>query len=119
MALPDLPGPVLRALMDCETEEDWASLEHGWTIWELKFGEARYCPQWTQHRDAILRAWIADRPGSRPSIWWRLSAPQERPEGESQASYLKRHGLIRRAEERRLGAAAFEPEPPDADDGRG
>jgi hypothetical protein len=109
MNLPNLPAPILRALFDCEREADWASPEFGWTIWELKFGEAQYCPQWTEHKQAILRAWIADHPGTRPRIWWRLDAPEERPEGESEAAYLKRHRLFARGEERRLTPVDFEP----------
>ena len=54
MELPDLPEPVLRTLFDCETEDDWRS-EH-WAVWELRYGDAEHCPEWTQHKDAILRA---------------------------------------------------------------
>ena len=106
--LPDLPGPVLRTLFDCETQEDW----HGpvWAVWELRYGDAAHCPEWTQHKAAILAVWIADRPGTRPSIWWRLDAPGERPPGESQASFLKRHKLLLRGEGRRLGLADFQLE---------
>ena len=109
MDLPDLPAPILRALFGCETEEDWRS-EHGWTVWELRFGEAQYCPQWTEHRAAVLAAWVADYPGTRPPIWWRLDAPEPRQEGESEVAYLRRLRLLLRGEERRLPADAFEPE---------
>ena len=115
--LPDLPEPILRTLFDCETQEDWHS-EH-WAVWELRYGDAEHCPEWRDHKDAILRAWVADHPGTRPSIWWRLATPEERPEGESQASFLRRHRLFLRGEERRVPAGAYEPEPVDADEGRG
>ena len=63
-ALPDLPEPVLRTLFDCETEDDWRSRTLG--CLELRYGDAEHCPEWTQHKDAILRAWVGDRPGTRP-----------------------------------------------------
>lgn len=31
---------------------------------------------WTAHSDEILQDWIATRPGTRPSCWWRWSAPR-------------------------------------------
>ena len=108
MELSDLPGPVLRTLFDCETESDW----HGpvWAVWELRYGDAEHCPEWTQHKAAILKAWISDRPGTRPSIWWRLDAPEERPPGESETAFLRRHRLLTRGEEKRLRPVDFEPE---------
>ena len=30
-------------------------------------------------------------PGTRPPIWWRLDAPEELQEGESEVAYLRRH----------------------------
>lgn len=33
---------------------------------------------WRQHRAALLEAWIAARPGSRPSGWWLFDAPEPR-----------------------------------------
>jgi hypothetical protein len=99
--LPDLPAPVLRALFGCETEVDWCS-EHGWTIWELRYGEAEYCPQWRNHKAELLQVWVADHPGTRPPIWWRLDAPEPRQDQESEAAYLRRHKLFMRGEERRL-----------------
>ena len=62
---------------------------------------------------------LLTHPGTRPSIWWRLATPEERPEGESQASFLRRHRLFLRGEERRVPAGAYEPEPVDAWEGRG
>ena len=104
MDLPDLPGPILKALMDIPlSEDDW--LHGGWWVWEARYAERpEYCQPWVEHREAILSAWIADRPGTRPSIWWRLDAPEERPPGESEAAFLKRHRLLLRGEGRRLPA---------------
>lgn len=32
--------------------------------------------QWEAYRGTILAAWIARRPGTRPSCWWRWDAPR-------------------------------------------
>jgi hypothetical protein len=74
---------------------------------------------WRQHADSVLREWVLDRPGTRPSGWWRFSAdrPRERPRVqhqpslvESEASYLLRNNLLLPGERRRLRAADFRPE---------
>ena len=120
---------------------------------------------WDEHRDAVLEAWIRERLGTRPSLWWRVDAPRwnapkeyrcwyyvpmlpeprlrlggvgrtawerypayvpswafgipdiwyevdedDPPSFESQAAYLRRHGLLFPGEEGLLTAAAFEPE---------
>ncbi len=165
----------------------------GWELFWLRWAEkegpsGRPCLKqlWAQHADDILRDWVRQWPGTRPTSWWKWSAPRM-PEGlrpgadedgtwplprdvvggtgtpsyvvlpslypeftigipnawtdeneveqhkgvrlgdgtvyagialdvadppriESQASYLKRHGLFMPGEERRLPADAFEPE---------
>ena len=102
MGLPDLPPPVLRAIFDCTTEEDWHS-DHFWAVWALNYdGDRERCPEWTAHENELVAAWATDRPGTRPGIWWRLTAPEPRPEGESEVAYLRRHKLLMRGEERRL-----------------
>ncbi len=30
---------------------------------------------WGQIGDEIVADWVRDKPGTRPAIWWRLSAP--------------------------------------------
>ncbi len=49
---------------------------------------------WVRHRIELLRESIAQKPGSRPSAWWRFAAPEERRDGESEPDYLRRHDLI-------------------------
>jgi hypothetical protein len=82
---------------------------------------------WDAHKASLLPRWVQRYPGTRPSCWWRWDAPREplgtrpgwhddgtlpepRRRQESQASYLKRHGLLLPGEARRLKAADFEPE---------
>ncbi len=31
---------------------------------------------WSEHREEILKAWIIERPGTRPRLWWRYDAPE-------------------------------------------
>jgi hypothetical protein len=120
---------------------------------------------WQAHGAAVLEKWIEKSPGTRPTMWWRFSAPRWEPTGrhvgwyyvaelpeprkrlggtgtpacetmayvpswptglpeewaddfdeldppvyESQASYLKRHGLLEKGELKRLNPEDFEPE---------
>ncbi len=34
--------------------------------------------QWVKHRDTVLREWVRLHPGSRPSTWWAVDAPEPR-----------------------------------------
>lgn len=58
---------------------------------------------WEEHGDEIVREFVQTSPGRRPSVWWELSAPAPLPEGETEAAFLHRHGLLTDDEERRLG----------------
>ena len=80
MDLPDLPEPILRALMDVPiTEEDWRG-EHAFALLDVAYLTAGdVCPLWVKHRHELLRAWIQDRPGTRPQMWWRHDAPRMLP----------------------------------------
>jgi hypothetical protein len=94
---------------------------------------------WHAVRREVLPQWIAKHPGTRPLAWWRYEAPapmrrivqgRGRPPGgdplicgwpenllertdhvaiESQAAYLKRHGLLSAEEESALLPEAFTP----------
>lgn len=68
---------------------------------------ARVAPAlWRAHRDAILADWIDDKPGTRPSCWWMLDAPNPPPPWRTwsirnhpipaaeQRAFLQRHGLL-------------------------
>ncbi len=39
-------------------------------------GSDPYLELWEAHREAVLAAWIAERPGTRPKLWWRYDAPR-------------------------------------------
>jgi hypothetical protein len=114
---------------------------------------------WHRHGEQVLSDWAAERPGTRPTTWWRVAAPRwngsvrapeprmkvggsglptheahpechfdadDFPSGiprrwetrptlerlpvfESEASYLKRHGLLQPGEMERLTKADFIP----------
>src|SRR5215204_3904336 len=49
--------------------------------------------RWYAVRDDVLAAWIEDRPGTRPSAWWRFEAPEPRLPRETEAGYLIRMNL--------------------------
>jgi hypothetical protein len=115
---------------------------------------------WLTHGEEITADWAVTRPGTRPSFWWKFSAPRwatwdaalgepraqvggageavhrrscalrlnllhyaigvsqewrgtdpaDPPMVESQAAYLRRHGLFLPGEARRLSAADYVPE---------
>lgn len=95
---------------------------------------------WAAWKAQAVVEHAARYPGHRPHLWWRHDAPEPRrqvggrpgqpgvllmgygivvsypadpddpPRFESQAAYLRRHGLLLPGELRRLTAAAFEPE---------
>src|SRR4051794_17065283 len=54
---------------------------------------------WAEHGQSIVAEWIADRPGTRPTYWWRYEAPGPRvrcggigtPSHESLANVLWPH----------------------------
>ena len=81
---------------------------------------------WDQIGGEIVEDWIRDRPGTRPMIWWRLSAPEPgrtsdgragpgrlaedldipiaAPSSADQLEFLRRHSLLLPGEERRAAA---------------
>ena len=81
---------------------------------------------WDQIGSEIVEDWILTRPGTRPRMWWRLSAPEvgrttdggggpgRRPETldipiaaptpDRQTAFLRRHGLFLPGEEKRVAA---------------
>lgn len=54
--------------------------------------------RWALHRDGIIKTWITEHPGSRPWAWWMIEAPAPRDPGETELDYLRRHGLLTKAE---------------------
>jgi hypothetical protein len=69
-------------------------------------GGCSYADQWEECRAEVLAEWARERPGTRPSTWWRLDAPEPKREHEGEAEYLARHGLLTDAERRALGKTA-------------
>ena len=87
-------------------------------------GNAEIAAAWNQIGDEIVEDWIRDRPGTRPMVWWRLSAPEPgrttdggggpgrapefldiqiaAPPAAEQAAFLRRHGLLLQGEAKRL-----------------
>ena len=78
MELPDLPAPVLKALMDIPiTEDEWRG-DHGFALLDvMHLSPGERCQLWITHRAELLRAWIEDRPGTRPQMWWHHDAPRQ------------------------------------------
>ena len=134
----------------------------------LLFADAEEADVWAKWGAGVLERWIKERPGSRPSLWWKYQAPRlpaagtgtffdgkipeprqrvggvgrtqwdaganwvpfyrcglpasrecwsfiipnEPPQFEAQAVYLRRHGLLTPEEEEALKdrPEAFEPE---------
>ena len=66
-ARPDVSPTVWAMLNDLE-------MPPGVNKWQHFDGVPRAL--WEQHRDEVLREWIRDRPGSRPSYWWQFDAPR-------------------------------------------
>jgi hypothetical protein len=64
---------------------------------------------WASYGPAVLRDWIPKHPCTRPNLWWTFDGPDEPRDGESEASYLQRHGLLTAAERRALQLDAFAP----------
>ena len=88
MELPDLPAPVLKALMDVPiTEDEWRG-DHGFALLDvMHLSPGERCQLWITHRAELLRAWIEDRPGTRPQMWWHHDAPRE-PQGTRPAGSI-------------------------------
>ena len=76
---------------------------------------------WGQIGDEIVADWVRDLPGTRPAIWWRLSAPEPgrttdgsaretldiripAPPPAEQTAFLRQHGLFLPGEEKRAAA---------------
>jgi hypothetical protein len=58
---------------------------------EAGIGEVTLEELWRRHKDAVLAAWVEERPGSRPSCWWRWDAKEGRRKvgGAGEARYLR------------------------------
>jgi hypothetical protein len=45
--------------------------------------------EWSQNRDAALKSWIKNRPGTRPDTWWKFDAPEKYRRKLSEAGYTE------------------------------
>ncbi len=69
-------------------------------LWYPEFGENGGClaanlrEPWEAVKAELLPAWIREHPGTRPFAWWELDAPDPRDPGETEAEFLRRHGLL-------------------------
>ncbi len=90
------------------------------------YGNAEIARAWDQIGDEIVADWVRDKPGTRPAIWWRLSAPPpgrttdggggpgrapeildipvKPPAPAQQTRFLKRYDLLLPGEAKRLTA---------------
>ena len=121
---PEIDEVSWRYLLDATTDKDRA--EEGWLLDTLEFnllptertiesngpipvvdpptGKSTE-ELWAEYGEDVVKWWVKDRPGTRPSCWWRYSAPDphcEPPTIETQVAYLKQHGLLLPGEEKRL-----------------
>ncbi|MBM7045222.1 hypothetical protein [Rhizobium lusitanum] len=104
-------------------------------IFEYIFTDDDIEALWRADGERVVAAWVADYPGTRPELWWRFDASEDRRtlDGreasctfprkrngavavgvpatyESQAAYLDRLGLLPSGERKRLSPADYEPE---------
>jgi hypothetical protein len=78
---------------------------------QVRFSVPTVAELWREHCDRVIAEWIVENPGTRPSLWWKYDAPEPRQDAESEAVYLKRHGLfLSEGERKRLTKRDFEPE---------
>lgn len=56
--------------------------------------QAQLREAWEYAREELLAEWIRESPGTRPPGWWLFDAPERRREGEEEAAYLDRLGLL-------------------------
>ncbi len=52
--------------------------ETGFPTLAFFLNDAEIKAAWYETKDGILKAWIVDAPGTRPSHWWKFEAPEPR-----------------------------------------
>jgi len=103
-----IPELWWRALNDEQfSDADRASVE--WLNWQMSqndlltaAGDPAPRAIWLEHGESIVEEWIVDRPGTRPSYWWRWSAPRLRA-GTLQGRAAGHAGQLWPEPRRRLG----------------
>jgi hypothetical protein len=79
---PDLPAAIVAFLFDDPLPDDvdpFLSLNlrfpiAGEPVWNSQSLEAI----WRDYGAEVITEWIADKPGTRPALWWRYIAPEPR-----------------------------------------
>jgi hypothetical protein len=70
-----------------------------WLGFEYFDTDDEIAARWASDGHRVVDAWIADRPGTRPPLWWRHSAPEERRRlsgtGSPHANVCRRNGMPR------------------------
>ena len=80
--------------LDLQTGRGWFGDEwgphgsRGGELWNANRQRA-----WEMHRDALIEAWLAEHPGTRPAAFWAFDAADRR-ESETETAYLTRHKLL-------------------------
>jgi hypothetical protein len=80
--MPTKRRPVERGRRAPPIDPEWWALLHdepipkdGNPFAEFTF-DAEAPRLWGEYRERILAEWIRDKPGTRPSLWWRFDAPR-------------------------------------------
>jgi hypothetical protein len=130
----DVPDVVWAVMLD---EIDPDDIEDGWDRFDMMYPSQTgvLASHWRERGADIVERWVDDHPGTRPSCWWLFDAPKPRRvvEGmelapisdrstlkwlyepatqliESEAAYLRRHGLLLPNEATQLVHADYRPE---------
>ena len=120
----DLTPLQVGALLDGYVEGSWESF--GWRYGSDPKAKERRREAWERHRQSLLPYWALGKlppgwdldfmievdgiarirgPGTRPSVWWELEAPEPRDEtDETELAYLERHNLLLPGERERYDA---------------
>ena len=71
-------------------------------------GKQHWADLWDEFGASVVQEWVKDNPGRRPNWWWIFSAPEPRPDNETETEFLRRHQLFLDDEEQRIDAANME-----------
>lgn len=137
-AADELPEWLRAFLLEgTKPERDTSAWTEYVTLYYLS-GHDAMAKLWQQHGAALTTLtteWVREHPGSRPDYWWRVEYQDdfddgpfldgkesktsyrrrlEAHEAESQASCLRRRGLLLPGELERIPAEDFEPIEPEA-----
>lgn len=77
-------GALSEAQWAFLTDNPWPAGTGSIEKWILEFdggpiGKPSVQDLWRENRDQILAEYIVERPGTRPSLWWKYDAPRQAP----------------------------------------